>query len=107
MNDRAARIGLNEALFRKVNERVHDLAEGVDSPDGAMTIVCECGLEDCTEELQIERAAYEQLRADATLFAVAHGHESPDVEEVVEQRDAYDVVRKRPGLPQALAEGTE
>jgi hypothetical protein len=105
MTDRATRIGLNEALFREVNERVHTLGNEA-GERGVLTIVCECGAETCIAELEIEGSAYEQLRADPALFAIARGHEAPDVEDVVEQNDAYDVVRKRPGRPEQIARET-
>ena len=106
MTDRATRIGLNEALFREVNERVRELDED-DGRNGFLTIVCECGAEECTAELEIERSAYGQLREDPALFAIARGHEAPDVEDVVEQNDQYDVVRKRPGRPEQIAKETQ
>ncbi len=106
MSDRTTRIGLNEALFREVNERVRELGEE-EADRGVLTIVCECGAEDCIDELEIERSAYRQLRDDPALFAIARGHEAPDVEDVVEQNDAYDVVRKRPGRPEQIARETQ
>jgi hypothetical protein len=105
MNNRAARIGLNEALFREVNERVQELADEADA-GSVLTIVCECGAEHCTEEIQIGRTAYRELRADDAQFAVRSGHEVPDVEEVIARNAGYDVVRKRPGVPQKIAEET-
>jgi hypothetical protein len=98
MTDRVTRIGLNEALFREVNERVQALAG-----DGVLTIVCECGAQDCTAELRIESSAYQDIRSDPSLFAIARGHEVPDVEEVVQRTDEYDVVRKHPGRPEQIA----
>jgi hypothetical protein len=37
---------------------------------------------------------YERVRRDSTLFFVLRGHEAPEVEEVVEENDRYNVVRK-------------
>ena len=42
---------------------------------------------------------YGRLRSDPTTFAVRPGHAKPDVEEVVASYAAYDVVRKKEGLP--------
>ena len=42
MSDRGARVGVNEALFREVNDRIDELQVDL---GGARTfeIVCECG----------------------------------------------------------------
>jgi hypothetical protein len=105
--ERERRVGLNEALFRDINERVKDLNETFATFTGTMDIVCECGVTNCLERIAISPAEYEQIRSDATTFAVVPGHEVPDVEEIVERRGTYDVVRKRVGLPTAVAEQTD
>jgi len=105
--DREARIGLNEAVFREVNERINDLAETFGLTDQPLDLVCECGDPNCVERISLSRAAYERLRADPTLFAVHAGHEQPDVEDVVEKRGAYDVVRKHEGEPAEVARETD
>jgi hypothetical protein len=83
MTERETRIGLNEALFREVNERVRQLTDDSQDGDEGLTIVCECGSENCTEELAIAYSAYQELRSDPALFAVSPGHVAPDVEAVV------------------------
>jgi hypothetical protein len=47
------------------------------------------------------------VRKDPAHFAVAPGHEAPDVERVIEQHGTYDIVRKFPGPPTRLAEATD
>jgi hypothetical protein len=90
MDLRAERIGRNEALFRDVNERIKDVSEA----DGEMEILCECGDTECTTTLRITPGEYEGLRADPTRFAAAHGHEAPDVGQVIYSNDRYSVVEK-------------
>lgn len=107
MDERAKRIGLNEAVFREVNERIQDLAETFGLEDRKLDLVCECGDASCVEQIHLTLREYETVRADPTLFAIHHGHETPDVEDVVEMHDDYDVVRKRAGGPAALAEQTD
>ena len=102
---REERIGLNEALFREVNERIGELSGGMDVP--TLEIVCECGQLDCTARFELEHHAYEEMRSDPVLFAVVPGHEIPDVEEVVELRDQYAIVRKDPGEPSEVARETD
>jgi hypothetical protein len=89
---RADRIARNEALFRNVNERVRELANELGA--GPVAFVCECGQADCTESLRVSVADYERIRAEPTHFIVAPGHESPEVERIVERTEHYDVVRK-------------
>jgi hypothetical protein len=105
--DRDARIGLNEAVFREVNERIKDLAENFGLDDQPLDLVCECGDPNCVERISLSRSEYESLRADPTLFAVHVGHVQPEVEDLVDQRAAYDVVRKREGEPAEVARETD
>lgn len=103
MDDRELRIGQNEALFRQVNERLEDVNDAFGPMAGDFEIVCECGDLDCADRIVILRDAYEQLRADPLLFAIVDGHVAAGVEEVIEQRQGYSVVRKHPGSPAAFA----
>jgi hypothetical protein len=105
--ERAERIGLNEAVFREVNERISDLAGQFGLDQEPLDLVCECGDPACVERISISRDAYEQLRSDPTHFAVFPGHEQPDVESVVERNGPYDVVRKHEGGPAEVARGTD
>jgi hypothetical protein len=103
--ENARRVGLNEALFREVNERLEEVGEsfGLDSLD----LICECSEIDCAERITVSIPEYEALRSNPRLFAVAPGHEVDDVEEVVERRERYDVILKREGPPARIAEQTD
>jgi hypothetical protein len=108
-DERTRRIGLNEALFRQVNESIQKVGEelaAVEEEPGHQ-ILCECGDTDCTEQVSIDPSRYEQVRSDPTLFIVARGHIAPDVEEVAADGGPYQIVRKRPGAPQEIAEATD
>ena len=107
LDERAKRIGLNEAVFREVNERIQDLAESFGLDQRKLDLVCECGDASCTQQIQLTLTEYEEVRADPTHFAIYPGHELPDVEDVVEKHDGYDVVRKRAGDAAELAEQTD
>jgi hypothetical protein len=91
MTNREARIAKNEVIFREVNERIRDV---VPSENGAVDFLCECGQEDCVEQIQLTRAEYERVRADPVQFFVKPGHASQDVEDVMEEHDRYLLVRK-------------
>jgi hypothetical protein len=102
MGERARRVGENEALFRSVNEQVRGLNEAFVVSD-TLRIVCECGVQSCIDQIEIEPAAYEALRADPTLFAVKPGDELPDHETVVVRNEDYSIVRKDRGEPESIA----
>src|SRR5438105_8669004 len=107
MDERGRRVGLNEAVFREVNERIEELAEASGLTDQPLDLVCECGDVSCTERITMTRAEYEAIRSQPDTFAVYPGHEVEDVEEVVEKHAGYDVVRKRSGAAAELAESTD
>jgi hypothetical protein len=107
MDERARRIGQNEALFRQINENLEDLNAAFASVTGTFEIVCECGAISCVERIVIDPATYERLRANPTWFAVVTGHDIPDVESIVERHEGYDFVEKRAGDPAALASATD
>ncbi len=106
MDERAKRIGLNEALFREVNERVRSVNADFGSTSDDAQFVCECGDDSCTKQMNVRLGEYERVRSDSALFLVLPGHEAPDVETVVEHADGYNIVRKDPGGPAELAEQT-
>jgi hypothetical protein len=107
MSSREERIGLNEAVFREVNERIENLAETFDLNSQSLDLICECGDATCVERLTMTRAEYEKLRSDAHQFAVHPGHEYPDVESIVARLKGYDVVVKNQGAPEQIAEETD
>ena len=96
MGAREDRFARNEALFRSVNERVRELvtSAGARGADPTASFVCECGNADCTATVELTVSEYEQVRSNPTHFFIVPGHEIPEVEEVVERHDRYDVVRK-------------
>jgi hypothetical protein len=92
MGDEEVRIAKTESLFRDVNERIAESAQGFGSDDAAF--VCECADPECTERVEAPLAAYEDVRSRATQFLLAPGHEDERVERVVEKGRRYEVVRK-------------
>jgi hypothetical protein len=104
---RERRIGLNEAVYREVNEKLRAVNEVFATITDTFEIMCECGHATCDERFSIAPDAYEELRRDPVLFAIVPGHEIPDVEEVVAETEAYAVVRKRSGDPAKVAAQTD
>jgi hypothetical protein len=89
--DRAAR---NEALFRRVNERVEEVNKAFESILGDADFFCECADVECMEQIRMTLRDYEALRAESTHFAVKPGHVLPESERMIEERAGYVVVEK-------------
>jgi hypothetical protein len=104
---REERIGMNEAVFRDVNERIQAVASTFDMTAEPLDLICECGDASCVARISLPRDAYEQMRSDPQLFAVAPGHVAPDVEQVVASHSGYEIVRKYKGIPAEIAEKTD
>jgi hypothetical protein len=100
---RQERLGRNETLFREINERLERLQKPFDVFTERAEFVCECGNEDCTELITMSLKEYEEVRAVPTHFVLVPGHELQNVEDVVERRKGYDVVRKREATPAQVA----
>jgi hypothetical protein len=105
--DRARRVGLNESLFREVNEQIQSLNQDFGAEAPTMTVVCECANGACTERFEMPVSEYEEVRSDPLHYVIIPGHNLPEFESVVDSRDGYEVVEKREGTAAALAEETD
>lgn len=95
MDFREKRLGLNEAIFREVNERVEGLAKHFRwSRSEALDLVCECRQATCVQRIEMPQAEYEALRAKDTHFALYPGHADPHIERVISSHKGYEVVVK-------------
>jgi hypothetical protein len=103
MDERAKHIGENEVVFREVNERLRELGEGFSLVSDTAEFVCECGQADCTARIRMSLVDYEKVRSDPKRFFVIKGHELPEYEHIIEEREEYLVVEKRPGGPAGIA----
>jgi hypothetical protein len=95
MDAREQRLAQNEALFREVNEKVEAIAAVHGDDDHVYEFYCECANADCSMQLPATIAEYEAVRAHPTRFLVAPEHWLPEVEAVVEKRDAFWVIEKQ------------
>jgi len=92
----ARKLAHNEALFREVNERIHDLRA---SRTGGTSYICECANAECFETLTLDDTDYRGLRADPTHFIVVPGHELDGLEHVVRRTPTYLIVEKLVPVP--------
>jgi hypothetical protein len=95
--DRQAR---NESLLRKVNDQIAALDKKLSAdwatPDHQFQFQCECGkTSECDGRLQMTLTEYEVVRRERDRFAVLPGHETAEIEHVVEETDRYVIVDKR------------
>ena len=67
-----------QVLRRKINERLHDAADGTDS--NTIDVFCECGGRTCAAQIRVAVHLYESVVTSARLFLVAEGHEEPATE---------------------------
>ena len=104
--DRADSLAKNEALFRRVNERIEEVNEAL-AGDSESDFLCECGDDDCTAPVSLTLAEYEEVRRDPTHFLIAHGHEVVDVEKVIRETERYAVVKKFAGEAERIAVETD
>jgi hypothetical protein len=107
MDERERRLGLNEALFREVNERVEDVNKAFGSITGTFDIFCECGDPTCTERIHVPMEVYERVRSESTNFLLKTGHEDPTVERVIEDHEEYAIVEKEGMDVEQVAEETD
>ena len=106
MSERERRIGINEALFRAVNEQIEQLNKHLHGPED-MQVVCECADAQCVERLTVSMHDYERVRKDPRRFLIVPGHDVPDVETVIEEHDAFHIVEKIREEPERIAELTD
>jgi hypothetical protein len=95
MDERDARIAKNEAVFRAANREIEqaDQEEGA-GPDQVIEVLCECGRQGCGGVITLTVADYDGVHSQADRFVVLRGHQSPEIEKVVEERAGYVVVDK-------------
>jgi hypothetical protein len=91
MKDSHAEKGAhNQALIREVNERIEKLADDAAHPE----FLCECADTNCVETIELSIAEYESIRSSPVRFPIKSGHDYPEFERVVEEREHYAIVEK-------------
>jgi hypothetical protein len=106
VSDREARIAKNETIARDINEGI-EASMSERSPEGYVRMLCECGRVECERMIALTLAEYEDARRDGRRFVIVKEHLIPDVEDIVEDKNRFVVVRKREGTPAAVAEATD
>jgi diaminopimelate decarboxylase len=95
MDARHQRVSRNEAVYRAVNREIEQVSEELgEGPQDQLTVICECGQEDCAQTIDLTHAEYEDAHEQRDRFVVAPGHEDEQLEHVVKRDKRYLVVDK-------------
>lgn len=103
---REERLVRNEAFFRDVNERIRGVAGRQGADEHAYEFLCECADPACVERVTLSLREYEAVRADATRFVLAEGHDDGTIERVVASASDHVVVEKV-GVAGAVAQALD
>jgi hypothetical protein len=93
--ERQHRSARNQLLFRSVNEQILNVTERFQSELSDLDLVCECADPSCTDTIRLAAEEFGQIDRAQNAFIVLRGHEDEQVEDVVDTRNDYIVVRKR------------
>lgn len=104
-DDFEERLGHNEALFRRINERI-EAGHWPGDDSEQLAFRCECSRLGCNLLVELTLVAYEEVRSSSKWFLLVPGHELPGVEVVVRRGDGYVVVEKV-GVAGQVAERTD
>ena len=95
MDERHERIAKNEVVFRAANREIeHADQESGGGADQVIEVLCECGRPGCGGVISLTVADYDGVHSQEDRFVVLPGHESTELERVVEERSGYVVVDK-------------
>jgi hypothetical protein len=95
MDERLERIAKNETVFRAANREIeHAVQEAGGGTDQLIEVLCECGRQGCSGVITVTVADYDGVHSHDDRFVVLRGHESSEIEKVVEERAGYLVVDK-------------
>lgn len=96
MDPRLERIAKNEAVFRATNREIErvDQEGGGGAADGVLEVICECGRDPCSGVISLTVSEYHSVLSQNDRFVVVPGHQTEEIERVVDDRGAYLVVDK-------------
>jgi hypothetical protein len=76
-----------------VNERIDEIGAAISSSK-TTDYVCECSDTACFKTIELTKDEYERARSRPTVFMVVPGHETPEIERVVEENERFVLVEK-------------
>ncbi len=95
MDEQHKRIAKDEAVFRATNREIERAEQEAGGKTGQLIeVLCECGRKGCSGIISLTAAEYDGVHSQDDRFVVLRGHESVEIEGVVEERAGYLVVDK-------------
>jgi hypothetical protein len=91
---RELRAAQNQLLFRTANDRLSELGENVLNSMEEVEFACECENHECTGSIRMRVGQFAAIEGVENRFIVLRGHEEPDVEYTVAERDGFLIVSK-------------
>jgi hypothetical protein len=82
----------NQTLFRDLNEQISHITISMNGD--LVGFICECSDMSCMQVVELTKKEYEEIRSVATWFPVKPGHETPDIEVVIEENERFAIVEK-------------
>jgi hypothetical protein len=100
------RLAENELLFRHTNfknEKRHKRDTDAKDSELVLDFYCECSNPTCHERISLSVEEYEAVHRNNKQFIALPGHEDKTIEEVIKQRDGYNVIQKYIDPAEAIA----
>jgi hypothetical protein len=91
--ERELRAAQNQMMFRSVNDRIQELGEN--QGGSPLEFACECADDTCIERIPLAAHQFLAIESEPNRFIVLRGHEVPEVEDVIAERDGFLIVSKR------------
>ena len=80
---------------RETRSRNESIVRVLETDRENVTVVCECGQEDCTQQLTVGTRMYAKVRRHGSWYFLAVGHEVAAKERVVLRQSEFVVVDAR------------
>ena len=92
--ERELRAAQNRMMFRLVHDRVGDVSGDLRfAPE--LEFACECAGDACVETVPLSPLQFLAIGSEPNRFIVRRGHQSPDLDEVVAEREGFVIVSVR------------
>ena len=93
--ERQLRAAQNQMLFRSVNDQIKEASEKLGDSTEELDFACECADDMCVEKIRLSPHQFLGIESEVNRFIVLRGHEIPEVEDVIAERDGFVIVSKR------------
>jgi hypothetical protein len=103
---RELRAAQNQMLFRSFNDRIVELGKKLDGSTPELDFACECADTSCIEKIRLSPHRFLAIESDVNRFMVLRGHELPEVEDIVAERDGFVIVSKRGAAAEFVKENS-